>query len=263
MSIEQTQHSVFVSYAREDRDWAGVATHLLSAGGAKVFADVRDTAHGARWQNALKATLQPVERVLVFWSRHAAASGWVQQECRIAIRNGKRVVLVPIDDTPLSSLLWQSRALTGLKSLLQQGAAKEPQPPAGPPSAFRYAALAGSAGTAALLALFFFISPTGLAVMDSNPDKGDPGPIPLLQSANAEWTLIAGIMALLTLLVRQLMKNSRKKKTKQAIRERLHSHVSPESTGEVSSTPVFHEGLGRRVVDMVFNDRNHGATRLT
>ena len=71
------QHTVFVSYAREDRDWVSVATNLLTAGGAKVFMDVRDVAYGDRWEDVLTKTLRKVERVLVFWSRHAAASEWV------------------------------------------------------------------------------------------------------------------------------------------------------------------------------------------
>lgn len=254
MSIEQTHHSVFVSYAREDRDWATVATHLLNAGGATVFTDVRDIAVGDRWQNVLKSTLQPVERVLVFWSRHAAASGWVQQECRIALRNGKRVVLVPMDDTPLSSLLWQSRALTGLKSLLQQGAAKASQPPAESSSTFRYASLAGSAGLAVLLALFFFISPSDPATIVSNPDGGGPASVPILQSPNAVWAMIAGTSALLALLAWHGMHRAKAKRIKRAIRRRLESYAPPESAGKVASTPAFHEGLGRRVVDMVFDD---------
>ena len=260
VSIEQTQHSVFVSYAREDRDWASLATHLLNAGGAEVFADVRDAAHGDRWQHALQSTLQPVERVLVFWSRHAAASGWVQQECRIAIRSGKRVVLVPMDDTPLSSLLWQSRALTDLKGLLQEGAAKGPQRPAKTRSAFRYAAWAGSAGMAAFLALLLLAGPIDLPVMDSNAGIAGPAPVSVLQSPNAVWALIAGTAMLLAALVWHVTKSARKKRTKRAIRERLHRFVSPEGTGAVPGTPVFREGLGRRVVDMVFDDREHHAT---
>ena len=260
MSIEQTQHSVFVSYAREDRDWVSVATNLLNAGGARVFADVRDTACGDRWQNVLKSTLQPVERVLVFWSRHAAESGWVRQECRIALRNGKRVVLIPVDDTPLSSLLWQSRALTGLKSLLQQGATKASKPPAESSSTFRYAALAGSAGLAVLLALLFLISPIVLPTMVSNPDGGVPDTAPILQNPGVVWVLVAGTLATLASLAWLVMRRVNKEQTKQEIRKRLDRYISQPSVGETAIAPAIDGGLGRRFVDMVFDDRDHNVT---
>jgi hypothetical protein len=233
-----------------------VATNLLNAGGATVFTDVRDIAVGDRWQNVLKSTLQPVERVLVFWSRHAAASGWVQQECRIALRNGKRVVLVPMDDTPLSSLLWQSRALTGLKSLLQQGATKASQPPAESSSAFRYAALAGSAGLAVLLGLFFFIGPIALPIIASNPDIGGADSAPILQSPGAVWALVGGTLATLASLAWLVMRRVRKEQTKQEIRKRLDSYILQRSDGETAIAPATDGGLGRRVVDMVFDDRD-------
>jgi hypothetical protein len=256
VSIEQTHHSVFVSYAREDRDWATVATNLLNAGGATVFTDVREIAVGDRWQNVLKSTLQPVERVLVFWSRHAATSGWVQQECRIALRNGKRVVLVPMDDTPLSSLLWQSRALTGLKSLLQQGATKASQPPAESSSAIRPAVLAGSAGMAALVALFFLISPIDPAIIVSNLNGGGADSAPILQNPDAVWVLVAGALATLASLVWLVMRRVRKEQTKQEIRKRLDRYISQQSDGETTIAPAIDGGLGRRVVDMVFDDRS-------
>ena len=251
MSIEHTQHTVFVSYAREDHDWVSVAANLLNAGGATVFMDVRDTGYQGRWTDVLKMTLQPVERVLVFWSRHAAASGWVQQECRIALRNGKRVVLVPMDDTPLSSLLWESHAVTGLKGLLTQGATKVSPPPAESSSAFRYATLAGSAALAVLLALFFFISSFELSFAVSNPTSSS-----ILQSPYFVWTLVAGISVLLASLAWFAVQHARKNRIKSEIRKRLGRHVPPKAVEETVNPTSYNGGLGKRVVDMVFDDHD-------
>lgn len=66
--MDQTAHSVFISYARDDSDWVTAMVNLLIAGGAKVFMDVRDIAYGDKWEEVLLSKLREVERVLVFWA---------------------------------------------------------------------------------------------------------------------------------------------------------------------------------------------------
>ena len=78
--MQQAAHSVFISYARADSDWVTIAVNLLRAGGARVFMDIRDLAYGDKWEEVLLSKLQEVERVRVFWSRHAADSEWVDRE---------------------------------------------------------------------------------------------------------------------------------------------------------------------------------------
>jgi hypothetical protein len=174
----------------------------------------------------------------------------VQQECRIALRNGKRVVLVPIDDTPLSSLLWQSRAVTGLKGLLTQGAAKASPPPAESSSTFRYATVAGSAAVAASLALFFFVGSSDLPAAVSNPASPS-----ILHNSYIVWTLLAGTSVVSASLAWFGMQHARKNRTKREIRKRLGRYVPPKAVEETMSPTAYHGGLGRRVVDMVFDDR--------
>lgn len=118
MRVEQAQHTVFFSYAREDREWVGIVANILAAGGATVFMDVRDLEFGDRWEDVLMQKLKVVHRVLVFWSKNAAKSKWVEREYKTALTNGKRVVPVPIDDTPLSKELSQFHALMDFKRLV-------------------------------------------------------------------------------------------------------------------------------------------------
>ena len=213
--------------------------------------DVRNTAPGRRWQDVLKSNLQPAERVLVFWSRHAAASGWVQQECRAALRHGKRVVLVPMDDTPLTSALWQSRPLTDLKALLRQGATGTSAPPTGASSASRYAAFAGFAVLVLLLALPNFFSPVDL-LFRTFSSIGSPAFF---------WGLGAATSVLLAAFAWLRVLHARKQKTKSAIRRRLESYVSPQNGGKPTYTPASNGSLGKRVVDMVFDE--HGLSNAT
>ena len=233
------QHSVFVSYAREDRDWVSVATNLLTAGGAKVFMDVRDIAYGDRWEDVLTKTLHKVERVLVFWSRHAAASEWVAKEWQLALNNGKRLVPVPIDDTPLPDDLSQFHALMDLKGLLQQSETTAPSAPAKSSSVMPYVALAGIAGLTVLFAMFFFIS---------SSDPVSPGP---------PWLLIGAAVLALSAVNWFVRRRIKRKRHDRELRDSLSKYVSPDAVEEIMKGSPADTVIGKHVVDMVFEDRDH------
>ena len=100
MPVEPPYHAVFISYVREDHDWVNAAVNLLIADGAQVFMDVCDIKYGDKWRDVLKSKLREAERVMVLWSKYAAESEWVTEEWEVSVQNGKRLVPVPIDDTP-------------------------------------------------------------------------------------------------------------------------------------------------------------------
>jgi hypothetical protein len=118
MSKKDSKHSVFISYARADSNWVAIAVNLLVAAGTKVFMDVRDVSYGDPWEEVLLSKLREVERVLIFWSKSAALSEWVRKEWQFALGNGKRLVPVPIDDTPLPKALSQFQAMNDLRDLI-------------------------------------------------------------------------------------------------------------------------------------------------
>ena len=82
---------IFISYARDDGPRVEKDAALLRAGGARVFIDVQDIEAGSPWEPALESALAKCERVMVFWSRAAKGSTWVDREWRTALRLGKRV----------------------------------------------------------------------------------------------------------------------------------------------------------------------------
>ena len=92
---------IFISYARDDGPRVEKDAALLRAGGARVFIDVQDIEAGSPWEPALESALAKCERVMVFWSRAAKGSTWVDREWRTALRLGKRVIPALLDDTPL------------------------------------------------------------------------------------------------------------------------------------------------------------------
>ena len=112
--------TIFISYAREDEELVLPIVRLLRAAGAKVFVDQENIPYGDNWERVLMEQLGEAERVLVFWSKSAAESKWVRREYVTAIREGVRVVPVPLDPTPLSAELSGLRALMALVPLIHQ-----------------------------------------------------------------------------------------------------------------------------------------------
>ena len=83
---------IFLSYAREDRDRAGIIARLLESGGWRVFWDANIKAK-AEWRSVLESELASARAVIVLWSRASVASSWVTEEAErgreklISIRN--------------------------------------------------------------------------------------------------------------------------------------------------------------------------------
>jgi len=115
---------LFVSYASGDREVVGPLTDLLEAAGIKVFFAPKSIQFGDVWQDSLWKALQLAERVLVFWSKLAAESKWVKREFRFALKQGCRVVPVPIDSTPLPRDLARVQGSTSMRDLLARAVAQ-------------------------------------------------------------------------------------------------------------------------------------------
>ena len=88
---------IFLSYAREDRNRAGIIARLLESGGWTVFWDANIKA-SAEWRRVLESELDSAGAVIVLWSRASVASSWVTEE---AERGRPRLISVRIDDVPI------------------------------------------------------------------------------------------------------------------------------------------------------------------
>jgi TIR domain len=223
---------VFVSYARHDRLAVEPAVDLLRAGGVEVFVDVLSIGFGERWKDVLNDALARCERVLVFWSRAAAASEWVEREWRSALALGKKIVPTLLDRTPLPVELAEFQAVT---RLLRDGAppAAEPslgrpppQPSAAPPGAAArrgartplVLAGAGVVAAAALVAGAFWLSLGSEPPSVTLPPPGPPasGPTdgafePMLVESRPLWLALAVIVMLLLIAAGRLRTRNRKR----------------------------------------------------
>lgn len=90
--------SVFLSYARGDRDFAAQLARVLEKAGHSLWWD-RQLDGGEEFSEEIEAALADAEAVVVAWSAHAVKSRWVRDEASIAGDTG-RLVPVTIDGSP-------------------------------------------------------------------------------------------------------------------------------------------------------------------
>lgn len=102
---------IFISYASEDQGIADdVASDLKTRGAAVWFATREIERAGGPFVQRIEEGLAGASIVLVLWSRHAAASPWVQDErnaalaMRRTIGRNLRVVMARLDDIELPPL---------------------------------------------------------------------------------------------------------------------------------------------------------------
>jgi len=88
--------TAFASYASQDR---ALVTHMVGAieraAGIHVFQDCLDLKAGEEWKLRLDLEIQARDVFMLFWSRWAAESTWVEWEWRTALRTkGKQAIQV-------------------------------------------------------------------------------------------------------------------------------------------------------------------------
>lgn len=92
-SSASAQGKVFLSYAREDRDFAQTLSREIESAGETVWLDDR-IQPGERWDHAVHEQLTACKRLVVILSPHAVASENVLDEVGYALDNGKDVTPV-------------------------------------------------------------------------------------------------------------------------------------------------------------------------
>ena len=103
---------IFISYAKEDREWVISLADVLRQQGWTVWWD-RSIPFGQSFQEVIEKELNEAQCAIVVWSRHSVDSGWVSAEADEA-RNRNILVPVLIDDAkpPLVFRQLQTANLT-------------------------------------------------------------------------------------------------------------------------------------------------------
>ena len=102
--------NIFVSYSPADNELVSAIVSLLCANnGALVYCDADSIRKSARWREELGTAISEASVVLVFWCHHAHTSYEVRKEFALALEQGKVVVPLLLDGTPLPSKLADRR----------------------------------------------------------------------------------------------------------------------------------------------------------
>lgn len=165
MTASPQSCDVFLSYSRLDRAVVAPIAKLLRVTHACVFRDEDSIPLGKRWDEVISEALTACHTVVVFWSVAAADSKAVAAEYTRALRLGKNIVPVLLDDTPVVKALARYQWLD-FREFIQEGrelAIKAEVYAA--TAAVGWAPLGQAAGTARLYRLLYKAQAEGFGVI--------------------------------------------------------------------------------------------------
>lgn len=213
---------VFVSYSHTDASLVAPVVRLLRVNKSLVFQDADGIAPGRRWRDEIAKALSESNLVVVFWCDHAFRSNEVTSEWRAAIEQGKDLLPLLLDATPLPSELgafqWiDFRGTVGANHGEIDAFAEPLRPSAAPPRTMTlpgrrlvWSAVAGVAATAAVMLLSFWSRPR----VEDSPPLPDPVETVSNDGAVSSWiplllAAVAVLGACLLWLRRRRRKNDR------------------------------------------------------
>jgi hypothetical protein len=102
--------NIFVSYSPADNELVSAIVSLLCASNsALVYCDADSIRASDRWREELGSAISEANLVLVFWCHHSHTSYEVRKEFALALEQGKDVLPLLLDGTPLPSKLADRR----------------------------------------------------------------------------------------------------------------------------------------------------------
>jgi hypothetical protein len=120
--MAQKAGTVFLSYARSDRDLVEKIRHELSEAGLKVWDPDQNILPGSNWPAELQAALDSASALVVFISPDAMASRSVSHEIEYALgAKHLRGRLIPVTIRPTKDAPW---ILDSLQSVQYQSPGK-------------------------------------------------------------------------------------------------------------------------------------------
>lgn len=98
--------NIFVSYSPADIDLVGAIIAVLGANNRSLsYCDADSMRTSGRWQRDLGPAISESSVVLLFWCHHSLTSYEVRKEFTLALEQGKEVIPLLLDSTPLPSRL--------------------------------------------------------------------------------------------------------------------------------------------------------------
>ncbi len=107
--------SLFISYSQKDKALIQPIVEILRISGAPVFLDTDSIPKGKPWRATIVTAIQDCMNILVFWCAHSGKSKEVKKEYTEAMKQGKNIVPVMLDNTKMP------RKLSALQGISLQG----------------------------------------------------------------------------------------------------------------------------------------------
>lgn len=97
--------NVFISYSHDDTSLVSPIVSLLRANQSLVFQDIDRIQPGKKWRNEIRSAIDRSQLVVIFWCNHASQSNEIENEWRTALEQGKDLLPLLLDETPLPTEL--------------------------------------------------------------------------------------------------------------------------------------------------------------
>jgi hypothetical protein len=102
--------NILVSYSPADNDLVSAIVSVLSASNSSlVYCDADALRTSGRWREELGTTLSEAHVLLLFWCHHSNTSYEVRKELTLALEQGKDILPLLLDGTPLPTKLANRR----------------------------------------------------------------------------------------------------------------------------------------------------------
>ena len=95
---------VFISYSRQDREFAERLSTELQAAGIRTWTDTQNIQPGANWQQEIENGLLQADALLYVASGQASSSNWIEYEVEEFLRRKGRVIPIVIDNAGAESM---------------------------------------------------------------------------------------------------------------------------------------------------------------
>jgi len=95
---------LFISYHREDREWASKLAAALHERGVEAWLDMNELKPGEEWRDSVLRALEDSPSVVFLISRGAARSNYLAVELGMALAEGKRIIPVLDEGVPLDEI---------------------------------------------------------------------------------------------------------------------------------------------------------------
>jgi hypothetical protein len=99
--LESVDGTVFISYARENAEWAGAMKRDLEEAGHRCWVDTSDIQPGSEWEQRIADAIATAYAFVVLVSAVANVRPWVARERRMARRRDKAIFPVRVENVDL------------------------------------------------------------------------------------------------------------------------------------------------------------------